>query len=127
MKKKVALESKSSKAGTGFLQLMESESQKTPAAIPNLQAREERLLTFMGIGRDTDDSAVNIGTLPSDSPPIPVDNNMAIENDIGPFHLATSQMVQAFDPVLVIVPHSASIDFVIVGLTPLDVYYSFGA
>jgi hypothetical protein len=35
-------------------------------------------------------------------------------------------MVEPFSPVLVIVPHSGSIDFVIVGLTPLDVYYSFG-
>ena len=51
---------------------------------------------------------------------------MAIEDDTGPFGLATTQMVEVFSPVLVILPHSGSIDLVIVGLTPLDVYYSFG-
>jgi hypothetical protein len=51
---------------------------------------------------------------------------MSIEDDPGPFKLATTPMVDAFMPVLVILPSTGVIDMVIVGLSPLDVYYRKG-
>jgi hypothetical protein len=123
MQKRVALESTSPKVGTGFLHLMELISERKLPASADARAREKGLLKFIGAGKETDAPEVNVATLPIHPLPILVDNTMSIEDDPGPFKLATTQMVDAFSPVLVILPHSGVIDMVIVGLSPLDVYY----
>jgi hypothetical protein len=53
--------------------------------------------------------------------PLDVDNMMAIEADPGPFKIAAPDKLEAFSPVLVIIPDEGGIDVVIVELSPLHV------
>jgi hypothetical protein len=47
----------------------------------------------------------------------------SIEDDPGPFELASPEKVAAFGPVLVIFPESGNIDVVLVEVSPLDVHH----
>ncbi len=60
---------------------------------------------------------------PSTTAPSVVNNKIDIESDPGPFKLALPCKLEAFGPVLVILPNSGDIDMVLVELSPLDVYY----
>jgi hypothetical protein len=50
-----------------------------------------------------------------------LDDNIGIEDDPGPFELASPEKVAAFGPVLVMFPESGCFDVVLVEVSPLDV------
>jgi hypothetical protein len=67
---------------------------------------------------DTQESTETNHPLPPD-----LDEDIVIEDDPGPFELASPEKVAAFGPVLVIFPESGDFDVVLVEVSPLDVCY----
>ena len=103
-------------APPGFLNLLNTQAErKLP---PSSTIRKLGLLKFASSGRGSSDTILPL------NPHRPVVNNeMAIEDDLGPFESAAPETVKAFGPVLVILPDDGGVDMVLVELSPLDVYY----
>jgi hypothetical protein len=51
------------------------------------------------------------------NPPLVIDNKMAVEADPGPFKLAAAEKLEAFGPVLVVLPDNGFVDVVLVELS----------
>jgi hypothetical protein len=102
----------------GFLQLVHTQAERNLAATSHPSTRKIGILKFVSGGRNRD----AMMTAPV-SPPSVIDNKMAIEADPGPFKLASAEKVEAFGPVLVILPEAGGVDIVIIELSPFDIYY----
>jgi hypothetical protein len=99
--------------------LVHTQAKRKLAATSNPLMRKIGILKFVSGGRVRDTTTTQLPVKqPSD-----VDNKMAIEADPGPFKLAAAEKVEAFGPVLVILPDEGGVDVVLVELSPLDIYY----
>jgi hypothetical protein len=106
----------------GFLNLVHTQAKRKLAATSSPPTTKIGILKFVGGGRNRDTTMTRL----PENPPSHVENKMAIEADPGPFKLAAAKKVEAFGPVLVIVPDEGGIDIVLVELSPLDIYYRAG-
>jgi hypothetical protein len=55
------------------------------------------------------------------NPPLVIDNKMAVEADPGPFKLAAAEKLEAFGPLLVVLPDNGFVNVVLVELSHLHV------
>jgi hypothetical protein len=116
-----------SKDSPGFFGLLEAREGVKESAASDLCDRKRRL-DFVSSGRRVDPAEEKGTTALPALPAIPApglrkNTKIAIEDDPGPFESAKPENVQQFGPVLVIVPDDGSIDYVMVELSPFDVYY----
>jgi hypothetical protein len=116
------------KDSPGFLNLLHTCAERKLPTTPEPSQRKLGLETFISGGRTQatmmrPQESTN-RTVPLNPTPTDVDNTIAIEADPGPFKLATADRLEAFGPVLAILPDSGDIHVVLVELSPLDVYYT---
>jgi hypothetical protein len=108
-----------------FLKLLHSQDEGKLPATSDSSTRKDSFVKLVAAGPNPDTTmAVSQESTETNLPLQPdLDDDIGIEDDPGPFQLASPEKVAGFGPVLVIFPESGDIDIVLVEVSPLDVYY----
>jgi hypothetical protein len=107
----------------GFFGLLAVQEGAQSSATSDLLDKKRRL-DFVSHGRSVKPQGEKgTNTLPDIPVPGVSNTKMALEDDPGPFQTADPEKVEHLGPVLVIVPEDGAIDYVLVELSPFDVYY----
>jgi hypothetical protein len=112
------------KEAPGFLKLLHSQDEgKLPASYDS-STRMASFVKLVAAAPSPDTTVAVSQESTKTNLPLPpdLDDDIGIEDDPGPFELASPEKVAAFGPVLVIFPESGDIDIVLVEVSPVDVH-----
>jgi hypothetical protein len=110
------------KEAVGFLKLLHSQDEgKLPASCDSSTRLDEFVkLVAAATNPDTTVAVSQESTETNHPLPPDLDDDVGIEDDPGPFELASPEKVAAFGPVLVMLPESGDIGAVLVEVSPLE-------
>jgi hypothetical protein len=111
-------------APRGFLNLLKAQAEaKSDLPAASNPSGRKSFVKFVASGGRGPTGVVQDIDIQVAANPVQTGRVVAIEEDPGPFQLASLEKVKGLGPVLVIIPESGAIDMVLVELSPLDVYY----
>jgi hypothetical protein len=112
------------KEAPGFLKLLHSQDEGKLPASHDSSTRLDKFVKLVVAAAPNPDTTVAVSQESTETNhPLPpdLDGDIGIEDDPGPFELASPEKVAALGPVLVIFPESGDFDVVLVEVPPLDV------